>query len=196
MPPLARGSIKEENDEDHIPSNCVTACAIFRASHGSCANQRKKQSSACRQSAAGIRDRGPRDRSSALELRLHDRPGAKRVRPARMVLWQRRRARAIHEWLLTRVACFRLKLPTTLSGCFGSNSDELSQSRWLPGYLRKRTLSLCVGMSQRCHNRKCPRLNRSPCRHVVPHIGSLAARARKGPQRCRRLEATARGVRQ
>jgi hypothetical protein len=39
------------------------------------------------------------------------------VRPARMVLWQRRRARPIHEWLLTRVAC--VKLPTRLRGSFG-----------------------------------------------------------------------------
>jgi hypothetical protein len=61
VPPLERHSIKEANDEDHITSSCVTACAVFRdASHGSCVNQRKKQSSACRQSAAGILDRESR----------------------------------------------------------------------------------------------------------------------------------------
>jgi hypothetical protein len=42
-----------------------------------------------RTAAAGLRQPGPRDRSSALELRLYERPGAKRVRPARMVLWRR-----------------------------------------------------------------------------------------------------------
>lgn len=53
------------------------SCRLCNASDRSCANQQKQQSSACRHSsdggqlAAGIRDRGPRDRRSALELRLH-----------------------------------------------------------------------------------------------------------------------------
>ena len=68
-------------DEDHMRFGGSTAYAIPRdPSNGSCANQQKQQSSACRhsidsrQSTARIQDRRPRDRGSALELRLHERP--------------------------------------------------------------------------------------------------------------------------
>src|SRR5271169_3556087 len=54
MPPLARGPVKEPNDEDHISSSGAIARAIFRdTSDGSYANQQKQQSSACRHSTDG-----------------------------------------------------------------------------------------------------------------------------------------------
>src|ERR1700758_2072697 len=46
---LALGSIKEMNDEDHVPSRGATAYAIFRdPRHGSCGNRQSQQSSASR----------------------------------------------------------------------------------------------------------------------------------------------------
>jgi len=75
-----REAQSRKHDEDHIPSGGATACVIFRDPSHDCANQQKRQSSACRhspgswQATAGIQDRRPRDRSSALELRLHERP--------------------------------------------------------------------------------------------------------------------------
>lgn len=88
--------IKEYNNEDDIPFCSAIARVVTRdANYGSGANPQKCDSN------PGIQDRGPRDRSSVLERRLHDRPRRQRVRRADVDLWKHRRTRTIQRRILT-----------------------------------------------------------------------------------------------
>jgi hypothetical protein len=92
----------QHNDEDHIPFGSFIAVAVTCGFNGgSHPHQQHRHATADHHSTAAIRNRGPGNHSSALERGLHDRPWPKRVRPARVVLWQQRRTREIQKFVLT-----------------------------------------------------------------------------------------------
>ena len=94
-------TIKDSNDEDLIPSRSTIARVVARhVNDSSDSNQQHCHSSAFK------RDRGPPDRSSAMERCLHDRSGPKRMRRADVDLRQPRRDHAIQECVLTRRSPF------------------------------------------------------------------------------------------
>jgi hypothetical protein len=125
-PPVARYPLlrKRTMNITHLSRSAIARIITRDANNGSAAHPQK-----CR-SNAGIRDRGPRDRSSVLERRLHDGPRPQRVRRADVGLRQQRCSRATKKRILT---CNRSAQMTSVREKTGTRivfNPEASSRSW------------------------------------------------------------------